>query len=86
MACCITREPIAARREERSTSPPAACRFREISREVPRETFVELFRRAINPPQDLLRLPFTSQQEQEAYTWLSLLLRPTVCPEVTRVL
>ena len=54
-------------------------------REVPRETFVRLFQLAVTPPQDLMRLPFTSGQPREARTWLSLLLRPTVCPEVAGV-
>src|SRR5687768_12480269 len=51
-------------------------------REVPRQAFVRLFELAVTPPTDLLRLPFTSRQTDVARTWLSLLLRPTVCPEV----
>ncbi|MEO7191546.1 MAG: hypothetical protein ABI051_10875 [Vicinamibacterales bacterium] len=51
-------------------------------REVPRATFVRLFQLAVAPPDDLLRLPFTANQPQQARTWLSLLLRPTVCPSV----
>jgi hypothetical protein len=51
-------------------------------REVPRETFVALFRRAMSPPDTLLALPFTTGQREEARTWLSLLLRPAVRPEV----
>ncbi len=51
-------------------------------KEVPKQTFAALLRHAIHPPQDLLRLPFTSTQEDEAYLFASLLLRPTICPEV----
>ncbi len=51
-------------------------------REVPRRTFVELFRRATTPPDALLQLPFTADQEDEAHAWLSLLLRPVVRPGV----
>ncbi|MBL4575285.1 MAG: hypothetical protein JKY51_04190 [Opitutaceae bacterium] len=51
-------------------------------KEVPKGTFAKLLRHAINPPKELLRLPFTSTQEKEAHLFASLLLRPTVCPEV----
>ncbi|MEZ6055675.1 MAG: hypothetical protein R3C01_03130 [Planctomycetaceae bacterium] len=52
---------------------------------VPKRAFVELFRRAMSPPQSLLRLPFTSEQaeeSQQAHCWASLMLRPLVSPEV----
>lgn len=49
---------------------------------VPPLTFALMLKAAINPPDDLLELPFTSSQEQKARTWVSLLLRPLVCPEV----
>lgn len=51
-------------------------------RAVPKETFVELFRRAMDPPEDLQILPFTSRQNDKAMCWVSLVLRPMVCPEV----
>ncbi|QDU41431.1 hypothetical protein Mal4_57980 [Maioricimonas rarisocia] len=54
-------------------------------RSVPRQTFVELFRHAMRPPRDLMLLPFTSQQAQPAHFWVSVMLRPTVCPEVKGV-
>ncbi|MEZ6065791.1 MAG: hypothetical protein R3B90_08815 [Planctomycetaceae bacterium] len=50
--------------------------------EVPRKAYVELFRRAMQPPAELLQLPFTSGQSAHASGWVSLLLRPIVCPEV----
>ncbi len=51
-------------------------------RSVPKQVFVNLFRAAIAPPKELLCLPYTSQSERPAHTWVSLLLRPLVCPEV----
>ncbi len=51
-------------------------------RAVPKAVFAELLRRALLPPDELLRLPFTSQLENKARCFVSLLLRPTVCPEV----
>lgn len=51
-------------------------------RAVPREVFVELFRHAVKPPDDLLLLPYTSNSAHPAKTWVSLLLRPIVRPHV----
>ncbi|WP_153556054.1 hypothetical protein [Roseimaritima sediminicola] len=51
-------------------------------REVPKQAFVALFRAAVQPPRDLTLLPYTCQSDQPAHTWVSLLLRPLVCPEV----
>ncbi|QEG43499.1 hypothetical protein [Roseimaritima ulvae] len=51
-------------------------------RAVPKETFVALFRAAMQPPKDSQLLPYTANSEQPAYTWVSLLLRPLVRPEV----
>ncbi len=49
---------------------------------VPKSVFAKLLKSALNPPEELLRLPFTSTQKEQAATWVSLLLRPLVCPEV----
>lgn len=49
---------------------------------VPKLTFCRLLARALQPPRELMRLPFTHGQEAEAEVWVSLLLRPVVCPEV----
>ena len=51
-------------------------------REVPKQAFVGLFNAALAAPQDLLKLPYTSELSSPAATWVSLLLRPLVCPEV----
>lgn len=52
---------------------------------VPARAFGGLLAAALTPPRELLRLPFTSQQEGQAEVWVSLLLRPRVCPEVPGV-
>lgn len=49
---------------------------------VPKLTFARLLRAALSPPDHLMRLPFTSGQAQEAKMFVSLLLRPIVCPEI----
>lgn len=54
-------------------------------KEVPRRTFGRLLQQALKAPQDLMQLPFTSRQENKAYTFVSLLLRPMMCPEVPGV-
>jgi len=54
-------------------------------RAVPKRVFAELLRRAFQPPEDLLQLPFTSQLPEQARCFVSLLLRPAVCPEVPGV-
>ncbi len=51
-------------------------------RSVPRETFGRMLQFALTPPQKLMRLPFTSSQAEQAECFVSLLLRPVVCPEV----
>jgi len=57
----------------------------EDKKAVPVETFARLLKKALEPPEELLELPFTSHQEDKARTWVSLLLRPLVCPEVPGV-
>ncbi len=52
---------------------------------VPKKAFAELFRRALNPPRELLTLPFTQDLKESSIAFVSLLLRPTVCPEVPGV-
>ncbi|MGN6554772.1 MAG: hypothetical protein ACTHLW_13770 [Verrucomicrobiota bacterium] len=49
---------------------------------VPKATFAKMLGFALNPPGDLLRLPFTATQLQPAECFVSLLMRPIVCPEV----
>ena len=54
-------------------------------RVVPKAAFVQLFRAAMTPPEALMELPYMSQSGTPAHTWVSLLLRPTVQPEVAGV-
>ncbi|MDD5583201.1 MAG: hypothetical protein PHS99_08345, partial [Candidatus Marinimicrobia bacterium] len=49
---------------------------------VPKKTFLILLEKALNAPKAILELPFTASQEDKAYVWVSLLLRPIVVPEV----
>jgi len=49
---------------------------------VPRHVFAAMFRAAVNPPRDLLVVPFTAKQGRAAEVFCSLLLRPLVCPEI----
>ena len=49
---------------------------------VPRSVFIALFRHAATPPAELLVLPYTANRPRPLRTFVSLLLRPIVCPEV----
>ena len=51
-------------------------------RAVPLPVFGELLRRALQPPPALMQLPFSAGQPAGAACFVSLLLRPTVCPAV----
>ncbi|RYU57402.1 hypothetical protein EWI61_13320 [Methylolobus aquaticus] len=55
-------------------------------RAVPKLAFARLLQAALNPPRDLLGLPFTCREEEPAEIFVSLLLRPTVSPAVPGVL
>jgi hypothetical protein len=47
---------------------------------VPRPAFAKLLAEALNPPPETATLPFTADQDQQARLFVSLLLRPVVCP------
>jgi hypothetical protein len=47
---------------------------------VPKRAFAALLRAALVPPQGALMLPFTADQEDRASLFVSLLIRPLVCP------
>jgi len=53
---------------------------------VPKITFARLLSAAIDAPSDLLKLPYTSNQDEQAETYVSLMLRPTVVPGVAGVM
>ncbi len=52
---------------------------------VPRQAFAYMLEKALNPPRDLMTIPFTSGLPEPAHMFVSLLLRPTVCPEIPGV-
>ena len=49
---------------------------------VPRQTFANMLAKALTPPDDLLMVPFTSAEPEPARMFVSLLLRPVVCPAI----
>ena len=49
---------------------------------VPKKVFGKMLALAFDPPRDVMRLPFTATQKQPAECFVSLLIRPIVCPEV----
>lgn len=49
---------------------------------VPLNAAKELLRIALNPPSDDMIFPFSSKEDRPAKCWVSLLLRPVVCPAV----
>ena len=54
-------------------------------KEVPKQTFASMLMHALNPPKDLLLIPYTANEEKPAALFTSLLLRPIVCPEIPGV-
>jgi len=52
---------------------------------VPKLTFAHLLKHALNPPEDLLTLPFTGTSPTPARVFVSNLLRPVISPEVPGV-
>jgi hypothetical protein len=55
-------------------------------KEVPRVVLAHFLHAAFTPSDDLKTLPFTSSQEEQAKTMVSMLLRPVVCPEVKGII
>ncbi len=53
---------------------------------VPMKTFVKLYAAAYHPPEALMKLPFTSNQTNQAKTFVSLTINPIVSPKVPGVL
>ncbi|MGR8932329.1 MAG: hypothetical protein ACU836_17005 [Gammaproteobacteria bacterium] len=54
-------------------------------KQVPKLTFAKMLGQALNPPDDMLIVPFTAYQTSPARMFASLLLRPIVCPEIPGV-
>ncbi len=55
-------------------------------KEVPKTAFAHMLYHALHPSDEINVLPFTANQEKKAHIMVSLLLRPTVCPEVKGVI
>lgn len=55
----------------------------EDKKAVPRQAFAKLLEIAFQAPDDLTRLPYSSDWDTPAHCWVSLLLRPLVVPEVS---
>ncbi len=51
-------------------------------RAVPKPVFRALLKAALCPPDDMMVLPYTATRFEPARVWVSLLLRPLVCPAV----
>lgn len=49
---------------------------------VPIQTFAKMLSTALQPPEQLLKIPFTDGLPEPARMFVSLLLRPVVCPEI----
>ncbi|MFH1497299.1 MAG: hypothetical protein ABII82_05675, partial [Verrucomicrobiota bacterium] len=49
---------------------------------VPAGTFARILAKALTPPQELLRLPYTARESKPAACFVSLYLRPVVVPAV----
>lgn len=49
---------------------------------VPKLVFANLLAEAFKPPKSLLRLPYTSTQKNKAECFVSLMIRPLVCPAI----
>ncbi len=52
---------------------------------VPKKVFANLLMAAMQPPHELMQLPYTSSMEKSAELFVTLLLRPKVSPEVKGV-
>ena len=51
---------------------------------VPRKTFAALLAAALKPPPELMTLPFSADSDEAVRLFVSLLLRPIVCPATER--
>ncbi len=53
---------------------------------VPKVAFARMLKAALNPPRELMTLPYTANRNAKAELFVSLLLRPIVVPEVPGVI
>ncbi|PCJ60021.1 MAG: hypothetical protein COA79_09450 [Planctomycetota bacterium] len=52
---------------------------------VPKGVFAHILADALKPTKTLLRIPFTATQKKKAESFVSLMVRPVVCPEIPGV-
>ncbi len=82
-AVCYTIRPATgALPRDPSISLRVACRSPATKRRCRASALARLLKIALNPPQDLLTIPFTATQPEPAQMFVSLLMRPVVCPEI----
>ncbi len=85
-ACCtIRRTRPPHHRRGPSTSPRGACRFPATRRPSPSGPPPPVPPRPVTSAADLLVVPFTADRPEPSRGFVSLLLRPIVCPEVPGV-
>ncbi|MDR0595906.1 MAG: hypothetical protein LBF94_04435 [Puniceicoccales bacterium] len=51
-------------------------------KEIPKQAFVNMLKMAFNPPDDMLVLPFSSEQAAKDRMFVSAYFKPIICPEV----
>ncbi|MGA2181737.1 MAG: hypothetical protein ABSH47_01785 [Bryobacteraceae bacterium] len=51
---------------------------------VPKQAFARFLAAALGPPDEIAVLPFTADQDERTHLFVSLLLRPVVCPDTGR--
>ncbi|MDR0283779.1 MAG: hypothetical protein LBI33_02670 [Propionibacteriaceae bacterium] len=49
---------------------------------VPQAVYANMLRAAFQAPDNLTELPYTADEAEQAHCWMSILLRPLVCPSV----
>ena len=52
---------------------------------VLKQTFAAMLKVALNSPDDLMVVPFTSEEKEPVKAFVSLMLRPVISPEVPEV-
>jgi phosphoenolpyruvate carboxykinase (diphosphate) len=61
------------------------CPCLMIKKLFPKKVFANLLLAALNPPNELMQLPYTSTQDKKAELFVSLFLKPVVSPEIPGV-
>jgi len=51
---------------------------------VPKNVFASLLQQALTPPQEVLTLPYAAHHAEKKHTFVSLFMRPLVCPATGR--